>query len=343
MTDLRAYTHPEVYLGVRQGWADPQYDPTRIDWPARQAAAAIPFRVVNGRPVNPVERTDIRYGRNRLGHWGEAQCADAAVTTTDTTGGRWIVMIERRDGGGWALPGGHIEPGETPLAAAGRELTEETGLVVDLTDPWVRTLPTRYVPDPRCSDEAWMVTHLTTVSLGVYEPDSLPPLVAGDDAARAAWVRATSYADLARHLATAYDGIVFSAHQPMLTDLLGTPAWPTITTTAEINGIALADIGEDGDIIALGHHHPARLLPALRRYALEIWGEALNPADPAHPHEQIHHEWVVNTGDKIPGLQQEWCLEAAPADALGAFPVTRWCEQCAAGSSAGTRRAASRR
>ncbi|WP_442931002.1 NUDIX domain-containing protein [Micromonospora sp. NBC_00389] len=49
------------------------------------------------------------------------------MTATDITGGRWIVMIERRDGGGWALPGGHIEPGETVADAAARALTEETG------------------------------------------------------------------------------------------------------------------------------------------------------------------------------------------------------------------------
>jgi 8-oxo-dGTP diphosphatase len=31
----------------------------------------------------------------------------------------------------WGLPGGHVEDGEDPLAAAHRELLEETGLTVD--------------------------------------------------------------------------------------------------------------------------------------------------------------------------------------------------------------------
>lgn len=36
---------------------------------------------------------------------------------------------------GWSCPGGHIEPGETPATAAGRELCEETGLELIATAP----------------------------------------------------------------------------------------------------------------------------------------------------------------------------------------------------------------
>ncbi|WP_063843009.1 NUDIX domain-containing protein [Sphaerimonospora mesophila] len=231
MTD---YTHPDVLtLGVRAGWADPETDPTRIDWAARQATAAIPFRVVDGRPVNPCETTGIRYGRNELGHWGEALCADAIVTAT-MAGRRRLVMVERRDGHGWALPGGHVDPGEDPGAAAVRELEEETGLVIPGAT-W-RTLPARYVPDPRASDEAWMVTVPAITHLGPL-PD-LPAVAGADDAKRAAWITADTYAVLLADLATSFGGEVFAAHRAMLADLL------TPTTCPDCNGEGQALIAQ---------------------------------------------------------------------------------------------------
>lgn len=40
-------------------------------------------------------------------------------------------IFRRRDAGAWTIPKGEIEPDEEPLAAARRELSEETGFSVD--------------------------------------------------------------------------------------------------------------------------------------------------------------------------------------------------------------------
>lgn len=211
------YTHPDVLtIGIEQGWADPETDPTRIDWAPRQAAAAIPFQVVDGRPLNPCAPTGIRYGRGELGHWGEKQAADAIVIT-HANGTRWVLLVERDDDHGWAIPGGCLDPGEDPLAAAIRELAEETGLVLPGAS-WT-VLPARVVPDPRATDEAWMVTTPAVADLG--EVASLPAVTGADDARRAEWVQADNYAALLLHLAEVYGGDVFAAHREMLADLLG--------------------------------------------------------------------------------------------------------------------------
>jgi ADP-ribose pyrophosphatase YjhB (NUDIX family) len=59
------------------------------------------------------------------------QGADALV---QDDGGR-VLLVRRSDDGRWAMPGGWVEPGETPAEAAVRETLEETGLVV--TDPQI--------------------------------------------------------------------------------------------------------------------------------------------------------------------------------------------------------------
>ncbi|MGJ6968923.1 NUDIX domain-containing protein [Streptosporangium sp. G11] len=211
------YTHPDVLTrGIAEGWAETETDPTRIDWAARQAGAAIPFRVVNGRPVSPGAPTGIRYGRGELGHWGEKQAADALVFARTCGGGRWLLMVERDDGHGWAIPGGCLDPGEDALTAAIRELEEETGLYLPGAS-WT-VYPVRVVPDPRATDEAWMVTTPAVAELGLV--DELPAVTGADDARRAAWVSAHTYPVLEAHLETAYAGRVFAAHEDMLRDLL---------------------------------------------------------------------------------------------------------------------------
>ncbi|MEU8185636.1 NUDIX domain-containing protein [Micromonospora sp. NPDC049047] len=210
----RTYTAPSVLAGIAAGasWADPEMDPTRIDWPERQRRAAIPFPIVDGRPVNPYAPTGIRYGRNELGHWGEQQCADAIVTAIDTAGNRWLLLVERADGHGWALPGGYVDPGEDPTDAAFRELAEETGLIEQFSSCADETLPARYVPDPRASDEAWMVTTPVRINLGPV----LPAVTGRDDARRAEWVPANDLDCLLHHLTDAHGGVVFRAHRDLI-------------------------------------------------------------------------------------------------------------------------------
>lgn len=55
-----------------------------------------------------------------------APCVGAVVLDP----GRRVLLVKRRDNGLWALPTGHVEPGETVIAAVVRELEEETGLTV---------------------------------------------------------------------------------------------------------------------------------------------------------------------------------------------------------------------
>lgn len=59
--------------------------------------------------------------------------ADVVVTTTDGH----VLLIKRGwdpHRGMWALPGGHVDPGETSRAAAARELREEAGVYAEPAD-----------------------------------------------------------------------------------------------------------------------------------------------------------------------------------------------------------------
>ncbi len=116
-----------------------------------------------GRPLNPLGRVGIT-DRGSLGKWGANQAADAIVTRE--YGDKLEVLLVRRPSGEWALPGGFVDSGETPLTTAVRELWEETGM--DLRQ-FCRSANTVYEgivadrrradkADPRITDNAWVET-----------------------------------------------------------------------------------------------------------------------------------------------------------------------------------------
>jgi ADP-ribose pyrophosphatase YjhB (NUDIX family) len=61
-----------------------------------------------------------------LGHVTLKVGADAAIFNPRGE----ILLMERKDGSGWCLPCGWVEPDETPAQAAVRETREETGLEI---------------------------------------------------------------------------------------------------------------------------------------------------------------------------------------------------------------------
>lgn len=147
--------------------------------------------------------------------WGPNYTVDAMVLA-HAYGRRWLLMVRRCDSRTWALPGGWIDQGESAVHAALRELAEETGLVLPGTVVPAPQQP-RLVPDPRCTAWVWIVT--TPVLLDLGEVETLPEVKGGDDAKDAAWMPATTFAELAGDLSNAGEAL-YEAHVDMLRDLL---------------------------------------------------------------------------------------------------------------------------
>ncbi|MER5889905.1 NUDIX hydrolase [Streptomyces sp. NPDC001941] len=125
-----------------------------------------------------------------------------------------ILLIERDwppYEGCWALPGGHVDPGETSRAAAARELAEETGVHVPaaaLRQIGVWDTPGR---DPR--GRYVTVAYLAHIPAGTAA-------TAGDDARTARWWDICDYLKLT--LAFDHSDIIRAVFDPQLEK----PSWP---------------------------------------------------------------------------------------------------------------------
>ncbi|MCF2527735.1 NUDIX hydrolase [Yinghuangia sp. KLBMP8922] len=111
-----------------------------------------------------------------------------AVAVALDSGGRTLLTRVARPGRGWDVPGGHVEPGETPDRTAARELAEETGLSVPPTDltlfgglriTLLEPPPAAY-PYPRRGYMAFHVLHLDAPG-----PATTP--APGSESTEAAW------------------------------------------------------------------------------------------------------------------------------------------------------------
>ena len=100
------------------------------DAPSSPDVAATPAPAGASEPPPPAVGGPVT---RAMGVSGRAKVATqiASVAVVDASGR--VLFGKRRDDGRWTLPGGHLEPGEAPIAGAARELAEETRIVVPTT------------------------------------------------------------------------------------------------------------------------------------------------------------------------------------------------------------------
>jgi ADP-ribose pyrophosphatase YjhB (NUDIX family) len=86
-----------------------------------------------------------------------------------------ILLIQRADNAHWALPGGHVEPGESVAQAAAREVLEETGCEIEVgrligvysfVNLCFEARVTAEIGPPTTPEE--------TLDTGFFAPDALP-------------------------------------------------------------------------------------------------------------------------------------------------------------------------
>ena len=112
----------------------------------------------------------------KLWHNGPNYTADSVIINPAS---QKILLIKRANGE-WAFPGGFIDPGEDPLAAAIREAREETGVTISENPSLIYK---GLVDDPRNSKTSWIET-----SAYLFISSELPEVSGRDNAIDAAWL-----------------------------------------------------------------------------------------------------------------------------------------------------------
>jgi 8-oxo-dGTP diphosphatase len=113
------------------------------------------------------------------------------VLLRETGDGHEVLLIQRGHApfqGAWALPGGFVNEGEAPEAAARRELREETAI-----DTGVPLVQVGAFGEPGRDPRGWVVS-VAYAATGSWERTVA---MAGDDAAGVAWWDVAGLPDLA--------------------------------------------------------------------------------------------------------------------------------------------------
>ncbi len=140
-----------------------------------------------GRPLHPwlsdmIGDPDIGVvtGKGAYLRWGPNRTVDPIVIKND-----YVLLVKRKDTGNWAFPGGFIDKNETSSSAAIREVLEETGIVLSVSDVET-TVYEGLVADIRVTANAWPET--IALLFSIDDDQQLTEPKGADDAAEAAWI-----------------------------------------------------------------------------------------------------------------------------------------------------------
>ncbi len=113
----------------------------------------------------------VRRIRALIGSGEVLQLPSVSVAIQDD-GGR-VLLARHAEGDHWLLPGGSVEPGETPADAAVREAWEETGLFVNLTRLVGVFGGPHFIVHYRNGDRASYISSVfeATINDGTMQPD----------------------------------------------------------------------------------------------------------------------------------------------------------------------------
>jgi ADP-ribose pyrophosphatase len=230
------------------GWADPANVSREelLEWSRsgyrHSFEGAISHDPDSGRPLNPLGRVGIS-GRGALGKWGPNHAADALLTRIHPHSGLLEVLLIQRQSGEWAIPGGMVDTGENPFETARRELTEETGLVLDETNG--RLVYQGIGDGPRLTDNAWIETSVYHFHIDSDSSTSHQKLEAASDAMNSKWCVIS--AELVRELYANHGSLLsmaltqFETLEPSIPSavreqLRTLPHEPLLTSFSELRG-----------------------------------------------------------------------------------------------------------